>query len=183
MDLSFGQCEMQFSFGASGSGWATGGRTSDVSQMIAGAAREWHQRSDKPTPWHSEEMGHNEGAKKAPARPETGNEWNETNKKFRSKKTVKKLGLPLRQSAGGVLAIEYLSTPEEDPLYNEISSADCYAGYCEYCDMCGLPEHKRLTARAFSMLAMEYVDAAYKGPDGLRWYRLRPEKKYYRQAA
>lgn len=74
----------------------------------------------------------------------------------------------VKDSEAGWLAIEWFTTPEENPDHHIISSRECYSVHIKQCEECGV---EPLSARRFSVLAMEYVEP-FRGHDKNRWYKL-----------
>lgn len=118
----------------------------DVSDMVMRSATKWNS-----------------------TRRKKGKAWSKLEPTVLTTGVKKTLSDTLRHSDGGWLAIELLTAIEEDEAFFTIRAADCYKQYVKLCNEYKLKKIARLSKRAFSMLAQEFVHA-FKGRDGYHWY-------------
>lgn len=137
------------------------GSTAHVSSMITDAASKWSKKSGQKTC--------------KPAKGLKGGRKKVRSKNARKRKGAKQeplsqkrsLSLELKNSPGGKALVAYFAHEEEDPNCFIIRASQCFEYYEEFCVMA---EVSPLSARAFSMMAQEYVRPFKRG--GFHWYEV-----------
>lgn len=137
------------------------GSATHVSTMISDAANKWSKKAGQTT-------------RKASKRRVAGQK-NTRSKKGTARKRAKQephsqkrsLSPELKNSPGGKALVEYFSHKEEDPNSFIIRASQCFVFYEEFCV---LEEVEPLSARAFSMMAQDYVRPFKRG--GFHWYEV-----------
>lgn len=100
------------------------------------------------------------------------------NKPKKKKRSSPTLPAHVRESDAGWLAIEWFTTPEENPDHYLMSRSECYEAHRKHCKEYGV---KPLSSGRFSTLAMEFV-TPFRGDDKKRWYRLEHVKVHGKES-
>lgn len=139
------------------------GSATHVSTMISDAANKWSKKSAGKT------------------KRLKGGQKKTRSKRSRARKRAKQeplsqkrsLSPELKNSPGGKALVEYFSHKEEDPNYFIVRAKQCFESYVKFCKCPLMQEGERvkpLSARAFSMMAQDYVRPFKRG--GFHWYEV-----------
>ena len=143
------------------------GSATHVSTMISDAANKWSKKAGQATRKASKQ--------RVAGQKKTRSKKGKARKRAKQEPLSQKRSLSpeLKNSPGGKALVEYFSHKEEDPNYFIVRAKQCFESYVKFCKCPLMQEGERvkpLSARAFSMMAQDYVRPFKRG--GFHWYEV-----------